>query len=77
MSWTVREDLAAGAAVLIAAGIAWNDSWASDGPTPPLTAVEAVTFDDIAQMMSRLAGKPFRRIIVDDEEQMTGSGTLE
>jgi uncharacterized protein YbjT (DUF2867 family) len=80
VSWTAREDLAAGAAVLLAAGIAGNEGPCFDGPTPPLTAAEAVTFDDIAETLSSITGKAIRRTIIDDEDwvqRMIGSGTPE
>jgi uncharacterized protein YbjT (DUF2867 family) len=80
VSWTAREDLAAGAAALLAAGIAGNDGPVFDGPTPPLTAAEAVTFDDIAETISALTGKTIRRTVIDDDEwvqNMTASGTPE
>ncbi|OBI45423.1 NAD(P)H-binding protein [Mycobacterium sp. E796] len=80
VSWTAREDLAAGAAALLAAGIDENDGPVFDGPTPPLTAAQAVTFDDIAETISAVTGIPVRRTIIDDEEwvrHMTGSGAPE
>jgi uncharacterized protein YbjT (DUF2867 family) len=80
VSWTAREDLAAAAAELLAAGIAGNDGPVFDGPTPPLTAPEAVTFDDIAAAMSLIAGTSIRRTVIDDEDwvqRMIGSGTPE
>ncbi|OBI94166.1 NmrA family NAD(P)-binding protein [Mycobacterium sp. 1245805.9] len=80
VSWTAREDLAAGAATLVAAGFAGNDGPCFDGPTPPLTAAEAVTFDDVAEMMSAITGKTIRRVTIDDEDwvqRMIGSGTPE
>lgn len=73
--WTARKDLAAGAAVLVAAGIAGNDGPVFDGPTPPLTATEAIT---IARMMSKVTAEKIRRNIIDDQDwvqRMTGSGT--
>lgn len=80
VSWTAREDLAAGAATLLAAGIAGNNGPRFDGPTPPLTAAEAGTFDDIAETLSSITGKAIRRTVIDDEDwvrRMTDSGTPE
>jgi uncharacterized protein YbjT (DUF2867 family) len=80
VSWTAREDLAAGAAVLLAAGVAGNEGRVFDGPTPPLTAAEAVTFNDIAETISDITGKSIRRTVIDDEDwvqHMTGSSMPE
>ncbi|MFN6547205.1 NAD(P)H-binding protein [Mycolicibacterium nivoides] len=80
VSWTSRDDLAAGAAVLLAAGIAGNDGPVFDGPTPPLTVPEAVTFDDIAYLISDITGKLIRRTIIGDDDwlhRMTDSGAPE
>ncbi|MGC4959873.1 NAD(P)H-binding protein [Gordonia sp. DT218] len=77
VSWTSRDDLAAGAAVLLAAG---NDGPLFDGPTPPLTAGDAVTFADIAEMMSDITSTTIRRTVVDDEDwvrSMIASGMPE
>ncbi|MEV7142028.1 hypothetical protein [Streptomyces tauricus] len=44
MSWTAHADLADAAAAVLA------DEGRFDGPTPPLTAGQALTFDDIARI---------------------------
>jgi hypothetical protein len=43
----------------------------ADGPVT-LTAGEAVTFDDIAAIASRLTGRTIERVVVDDEEWVAG-----
>jgi len=60
VSWTSRADAAEAAAVILA-------GHPFDGPVT-LTAREAVTFDDIAALASRLTGQEVKRIVVDDEE---------
>jgi uncharacterized protein YbjT (DUF2867 family) len=62
ISWTAREDLAVADAALLAGGPTF------DGPTPPLTASRAVTFDDIARIISEVTGTTVRRTVVDDDE---------
>jgi NAD(P)H dehydrogenase (quinone) len=74
ISWTAREDLAAGDAVLL------SRDTTVDGPTPALTATEAVTFDDVARVLSEVTGTTVRRTVVDDEEwlaQQIAHGTPE
>lgn len=85
ISWTSREDLAAGAAALLAVGTLGVDGAVRtgpvfDGPTPPLTATEAVTFDDVARELSTLSGTTVRRTVIDDEDwvgRMTAHGMPE
>jgi uncharacterized protein YbjT (DUF2867 family) len=64
VSWTSRADQAEAAAVILA-------SRSFDGPVT-LTAGEAVTFDDIAAIASRLTGRTIERVVVDDEEWVAG-----
>lgn len=61
VSWTARRDLAEGDAALLAAGPVF------EGATPPLTAGRAVTFDEVAAIVSELTGTTVRRVVVDDE----------
>ncbi|HVV18766.1 MAG TPA: NAD(P)H-binding protein [Pseudonocardiaceae bacterium] len=61
VSWTDRADEAEAAAIILAGGRQF------DGPVT-LTAGNAVTFDDIAGIVSRLAGRDIRRTVVDDEQ---------
>ena len=71
VSWTAHADLADVAAAVLA------DEGAFDGPTPPLTAPHALTFDDIAAIASEAAGPTTTRTTVSDDrfrEQMAGQG---
>lgn len=61
VSWTAHADLAAAAAVILAA----NGTY--DGPTPPLTASEALDLDDLAALATEL-GRPLRRHVLEDAE---------
>jgi NAD(P)H dehydrogenase (quinone) len=60
VSWTDRADEAEAAAIILAGGRPF------DGPVT-LTAGNAVTFAEIAQIISRLTGRDIQRIVVDDE----------
>ena len=62
VSWTARADLAEAAAAVLA------DEGRFDGPTPPLTATDAVDLQDVAGVLSDLSGRTVRRIVVDDED---------
>ena len=61
MSWTTHPDLAAATAALLAT---------EDGErqTVSLTASEALTWADIAELATEITGRPIRRVVVDDEE---------
>jgi NAD(P)H dehydrogenase (quinone) len=61
VSWTSRDDAAEAAAVII------SSSAAHEGPTT-LTAREAVTFADIAQLATELTGRPIQCVVVDPDE---------
>ncbi len=62
VAWTARRDLAeAAAAILLSEG-------AFDGPTPPLTASEALDLADIADLLTDLGGRPVRRHVVTDAD---------
>ena len=61
-SWTAHADLAEAAAVVLA------DEGRFDGPTPPLTAPEALDLEDIAAIVTELTGRTIRRVVADDEE---------
>ncbi|GAA2153630.1 NmrA family NAD(P)-binding protein [Actinomadura napierensis] len=61
VSWTDRADAAEAAALILAADRSF------DGPIT-LTAPDAVTFDDIAQIASTLTGRTIERVVVDDEQ---------
>lgn len=60
VSWTAHADLAAAAARILTQG-------GFDGPTPPLTASEALDFADLAELASDIHGKPIERVVVSDE----------
>jgi uncharacterized protein YbjT (DUF2867 family) len=62
VSWTAHRDLAAAAvAVLLQEG-------RFEGPTPPLTASQALDLDDVAAILADIHGKPVRRETVSDED---------
>jgi uncharacterized protein YbjT (DUF2867 family) len=65
VSWTDRADAAEAAAVLLAGDRTF------EGPVT-LTASQAVTFDDIAAMASKISGREVKRIVMDDEEWIAG-----
>jgi NAD(P)H dehydrogenase (quinone) len=62
VSWTTHADLAEATAAILA------DEGCFDGPTPPLTASEALTFADIARIVTETTGRTLTRITVSDEE---------
>ena len=61
MSWTARSDLAEADAILLI-----KDE-PKDGPTPPLTASETVTMDDLARMASEITGREIKRVVLRDQ----------
>lgn len=61
VSWTAREDAAEAAAVILTSDGAYN------GPTT-LTATEAPTFSDIAEMASQLEGRTITLVVMDPDE---------
>ncbi|MFI9778126.1 NAD(P)H-binding protein [Streptomyces sp. NPDC051956] len=70
-SWTAHADLADAAAAVLA------DEGRFDGPTPPLTAAQALTFDDIAGIASEAQGRSVKRITTPDDafrEELVGHG---
>lgn len=62
VSWTTHADLAAAAAIILA------DEGRYDGPTPPLTAPDALDLADIARIVTDLTGRTIRRVVADDDE---------
>ncbi|KPI20385.1 hypothetical protein OK074_1214 [Actinobacteria bacterium OK074] len=69
--WTSHADLAEAAAVLLA------DEGRIDGPTPPLTAGQALTFDDIARIATDIPGRAFKRTTAPDDafrDRLVGQG---
>ncbi|MFI8348683.1 NAD(P)H-binding protein [Streptomyces sp. NPDC085596] len=61
VNWTAHADLAEAAAAILA------DEGGHDGPTPPLTAPEALTFTDLAPLAAGITGRPFARTTVPDD----------
>ncbi|MGI8712443.1 MAG: NAD(P)H-binding protein [Solirubrobacteraceae bacterium] len=61
VAWTTQADLAEAAALILA------EEGRFDGPTPPLTAGNALTFDDVAAVLTDLTGREVRRQTVQDE----------
>lgn len=74
VSWTEHGDLAD------AAAIALTEEGRLDGPTPPLTASEALDLADVAAMASEIAGRSITRVTVGDRafrEDMVSHGVPE
>lgn len=61
VAWTAHADLAEAAAVILAS----EGSYA--GPTPPLTATEALDLDDMARVASALLGREVRRDTITED----------
>lgn len=61
VSWTTHADLAEAAAVILA------DEGRFDGPTPPLTSVEALNLAQLGEIVSSLTGRPSQRVIVPED----------
>jgi NAD(P)H dehydrogenase (quinone) len=61
VAWTAHADLAEAAAIIL------TNEGRFEGPTPPLTGAEALTFDNVATLMSKLTGKPVRHEILADD----------
>ncbi|WP_399885515.1 NAD(P)H-binding protein [Streptomyces sp. BBFR51] len=71
VAWTAHADLAEAAAAILA------DEGRFEGPTPPLTASRAFTFDDIAGIATELTGRTFTRTTAPDapfRDQLVGNG---
>ncbi|MEO3890467.1 NmrA family NAD(P)-binding protein [Nonomuraea sp. B5E05] len=71
VSWTAHEDLADAAAAILA------DEGRFDGPTPPLTAAQALTFDDVAAIAGDVTGRTVTRAVTPDDRfrwQLTEHG---
>ncbi|WP_257446658.1 SDR family oxidoreductase [Archangium lipolyticum] len=71
VSWTTHSDLAEAAAVILA------NEGQYDGPTPSLTAGQALDFGELCDIASSVLGRPIRRSIVSEEEmraKLTASG---
>ncbi|WP_328321159.1 SDR family oxidoreductase [Streptomyces sp. NBC_00388] len=71
VAWTAHADLAEATAVILA------DEGCFDGPTPPLTGAQALTFGDIARLAAEVTGRTLTRTTVPDShyrEQLVGHG---
>ncbi|MFD7541444.1 MULTISPECIES: NmrA family NAD(P)-binding protein [unclassified Streptomyces] len=71
VAWTAHADLAEATAAILA------DEGRFDGPTPPLTAGQALTFDDIAAITTEITGRPVTRTTSPGEQfraQLTSQG---
>lgn len=62
VAWTTHEDLAEAAAVILA------NEGQYDGPTPPLTAAQALDFGELCDVVSSVLGRPLRRSTVAEDE---------
>ncbi|MFD4599130.1 NAD(P)H-binding protein [Streptomyces sp. NPDC058464] len=60
--WTAHADLAEAAAVVLA-----DECPRFEGPTPPLTATEALTFADLVALAGELTGRPITRTTAADD----------
>ncbi|RKH14801.1 SDR family oxidoreductase [Corallococcus sp. CA053C] len=62
VSWTTHADLAEAAAVIL------ENEGRYDGPTPPLTAAQALDFGALCDLASSVLGRPIRRSTVAEDE---------
>lgn len=62
VAWTAKADLAEAAAVIL------SREGRFDGPTPPLTASEAIDFNAIAADVSAITGRTTARVTLSDAE---------
>lgn len=62
VAWTTQADLAEAAALVL------TRERPFDGPTPPLTAGQALTFDDVAAVLSELTAREVARETIADED---------
>ncbi|WP_055619941.1 SDR family oxidoreductase [Streptomyces sp. JHA19] len=71
VAWTGHDDLAEATAAILTGEARF------DGPTPPLTGAAALDLDTIAEIASRVTGRPFTRTVVPDDayrEQILAHG---
>ena len=62
VSWTTHADLAEAAVVVL------TNEGRYEGPTPPLTAGQALDFGELCDLASSLLGRPIRRSTVSEDE---------
>ncbi|WP_069762376.1 SDR family oxidoreductase [Streptomyces sp. LUP47B] len=60
VAWTGHDDLADATAAILA------EQGRFEGPTPPLTGAAALDFGAVAEIASRVTGRPFTRTVVPD-----------
>ncbi|GAA4093710.1 NAD(P)H-binding protein [Streptomyces hundungensis] len=71
VAWTAHADLAEATAAIL------SDEGRFDGPTPPLTAGQGLTFDDVAAITTEITGRPVTRTTSPGEQfraQLTAQG---
>ncbi|MGW3103480.1 SDR family oxidoreductase [Streptomyces sp. NPDC001100] len=71
VAWTGHDDLAEATAAILA------EEGRFEGPTPPLTASAALDFGSVAEIATRVTGRPFTRSVVPDDafrEQVLAHG---
>ncbi|WP_077797106.1 SDR family oxidoreductase [Streptomyces sp. JHA26] len=61
VAWTGHDDLAEATASILA------EEARFEGPTPPLTGLEALDFDTVAEIASQVTGRSFTRTVVPDD----------
>lgn len=74
VSWTAHADLAEAAAIVLA------EEGRFDGPTPPLTASQALDLSELARIASGVLDRPLQRRVISDDllrERMTARRTPE
>lgn len=62
VSWTARDDLAEADAAILTQEGQWN------GITPPLTASQALTMAELAELASEVIGRKVRHVAVSDDQ---------
>ncbi|MBQ0997735.1 SDR family oxidoreductase [Streptomyces sp. RK62] len=71
VAWTGHDDLAEATAAILTGETRF------EGPTPPLTGAAALDLDTVAEIASRVTGRPFTRTVVPDDayrEQILAHG---
>ncbi|MET7313532.1 SDR family oxidoreductase [Streptomyces sp. NPDC005571] len=71
VAWTGHDDLAEATAEIL------TEEGRFEGPTPPLTASAALDFGNVAEIATRVTGRPFTRTVVPDDafrEQLLAHG---
>jgi uncharacterized protein YbjT (DUF2867 family) len=74
VAWTAHADLAEAAAAVLAG------EGRFDGPTPPLTGTQALTFDELAKVATTVTGRTITRTTASDADlraQLIGNGVPE